>query len=156
MVDHLDIGPDRRGPAIEIGWPEERRHRARRRRGAAARGAVGEQLGVALVQPGDGIAQAVGGEDLAPRAPSLPVDLDQLDGLALEGADVPRSAADPARRHPLTAERERLAERRESLDAYRRVLRPHQGGEPGGPSLPALASAPAMLPRLPPLPHPAR
>ena len=59
--------------------PRQRRDRARRRRGAGARGAVGEELGVALVQPGDGVAEPVGGEDLAAPASSLRVDLDQDD-----------------------------------------------------------------------------
>src|SRR5262249_30887244 len=131
VVDELDVGPNGRGPAIEVGLPEEGRDRARRCRGAVARGALGEQLGVALVEADDGVAKAVGGEDLAPRAASLSVDLDQLDGLALKGADVPRSAAGFARRHPLPGERERVAERRESLDPYRRVLRLHQGVERG-------------------------
>ncbi len=68
--------------------PSMRRDRARRRRGAGARGAVGEELGVALVQPRDGVAQLVGGEDLGPPASPLRVDLDQDDLLALVGADI--------------------------------------------------------------------
>ncbi len=53
-----------RGRAVPHG-----RDRARRRRGAGALGAVGEELGVALVQAGDGVAEPVGGEDLGPPAP---------------------------------------------------------------------------------------
>ena len=64
-------------PAIEVERRTHRRDRARRRRGAGARRALGEELGVALVQAGDGVAQPVGGEDLGPPAPSLRVDLDQ-------------------------------------------------------------------------------
>src|SRR5262249_59134284 len=106
---------------------------------------VGEQLGEALVEAGEGVAQAVGCEDLAPRAPSLPVDLDRLDGLALEGADVPCSAAGPARPHRLAAERERLAERRESLDPDRRVPRLHKREQPGEQSLTAVGSRGGMV-----------
>ena len=70
VVDELDVGRERRGVAIEVRRSQQRRDRARRRRGAGALGAVGEELGVALVQPGDGVAQAVGGEDLGPPASS--------------------------------------------------------------------------------------
>ena len=49
---------------------QQRRDRARRRRGTIALGAVGEELGIALVQPDDGVAESVGGEVLAPPASS--------------------------------------------------------------------------------------
>ena len=64
VVDELDGGRERRGVAIEVERSDHRRDRARRRRGAGALGAVGEQLGVALVEAGDGVAEAVGGEEL--------------------------------------------------------------------------------------------
>ncbi len=79
VVDELDGGRERRRPAIERpavpasprpSAPSPRRGRAPGRR---------EELGVALVQPGDGVAQPVGGEDLAPPASPLRVDLDQND-----------------------------------------------------------------------------
>ncbi len=70
VVDELDVGRERRAVAIEVERSQQRRDRARRRRGAVALGAVGEELGVALVQPGDGVAQPVGGEDLGPPASS--------------------------------------------------------------------------------------
>ena len=60
VIDELDGGRERRGAAIEVERSQHRRDRARRRRGAGALGAVGEQLGVALVQPDDGVAEAVG------------------------------------------------------------------------------------------------
>ena len=50
VVDELDGGRERRGVAIGVERSHDRRDRARRRRGAGARGAVGEELGVALVQ----------------------------------------------------------------------------------------------------------
>ena len=77
VVDDLDGGRERRGAAIEVERSQQRRDRARRRRGAGARGAVGEELGVALVQARDGVAEAVGGEDLGAPAPALRVDLEQ-------------------------------------------------------------------------------
>src|SRR5262249_19104957 len=46
VVPELDIGRERRGIAIEVKRSHHRRDRARRRRGALARGAVGEDLGV--------------------------------------------------------------------------------------------------------------
>src|SRR5262245_53052388 len=98
MVDQPDLGPDRRGPAIEVGWPKERRHRACRRRGAVARGTVGDKLRVALVQPDDGVAQVVRREVLGLPASSLGVDLVQGNCLYLVGADVERPTGKTARR----------------------------------------------------------
>src|SRR5262249_40277231 len=53
VVDELDVGRDRPSPAIEIDGAYQRLERARRRRGARTIGTVGEELGVALVQPDD-------------------------------------------------------------------------------------------------------
>ncbi len=95
VVDDLDVGCDRGGIAIEV----ERRHppdRARRRRRAGARGAVGEELGVALVQAGDGVAQPVGGEALPPSDSSLRVGLGDNDLHHLVGADIELAAGEPA------------------------------------------------------------
>ena len=97
VVDDLDGGCERGGEAIEVDRSQHRRDRARRRRGAGARGAVGEEVGVALVQPDDGVAQPVGGEALDPPASSLRVDLDQSDSLSLVGADIELPAGEPAR-----------------------------------------------------------
>ena len=95
VVDDLDGGCDRGGDAIEV---EPRPpHRPRPCRGAGARGPVGKELGVAFVQPRDGVAQPVDGEDLGPRPSSLGVDLDQSDPLALVGADIETRAGKPAR-----------------------------------------------------------
>ena len=80
------------------------------RRGAGALGAVGEQLGIALVQPGDGVAQVVVGEDLEPLASPLRIDLDQHHVIELVRAGIERSAGGPARRHGQAAERERVAQ----------------------------------------------
>ena len=83
-VDELDVRrePLRRAIGVERSAACVR-DRARRRRGAGALGAFGEQLGVALVEAGDGVAEAVGGEDLGPPASSLGVDLDQDDLLSI-------------------------------------------------------------------------
>src|SRR5262249_1809278 len=50
-VDDLDGRCQRLGEAIELDRAGHRRDRARRRRGTVACGPVGQQLGVALVQP---------------------------------------------------------------------------------------------------------
>ena len=124
--------------AIEVGQRSSghRRDRARRRRGARALGAVGEELGVALVQAGDGVAQPVGGEDLGPPASPLRVDLDQDD--APRSRRRRRRAFPPA--HPLAdidtpAQRERVAEGRERLVPVRRVSGPQQRAPRGERSL---------------------
>ena len=83
-------GIRRERPAV--GRSQQRHDRACRRRGADARGAVGEELGVQLVQAGDGGAQLVDGEKLA-----SPVDLAQNDDLPLVGADVELPAGYTAR-----------------------------------------------------------
>jgi len=97
VVDVLHGGCKRRGPAIEIEPFLESGERAHRRRGADAFWTVGEEVGVALVQPGDGVAQPVLGEDLEPSSLPLRVDLDQNDCLVLVGADIELSAGYPAR-----------------------------------------------------------
>src|SRR5262249_59464650 len=102
------------GMAIGVGWPDARRNRPCRRCGNGPRGAIGQQLGVALVEPDDGVAQMVGGEDLGSPT-SLRVDLRQIDYLDLVGADVELLAGDPACRHPLAEQGERVAEGHERL-----------------------------------------
>src|SRR5262249_28990019 len=75
MVEDLHGRWEGAGPAIELDREaHDRRDQPRGRRGAGAGGAVGEQLDVALVQPRDGVAQAVGGEGLDPPESSVPVD----------------------------------------------------------------------------------
>src|SRR5262249_26974293 len=110
VVDELDGWVERRGEAIEADRPDQRRDRPRRCCGAGARGAVGEQLGVALVEPDDGVAQVIWAEDLAPPVSPLRVDVAQYELLPLVGTDIERPAREPARRHPLAPERERVAE----------------------------------------------
>src|SRR5262249_11443676 len=65
VVDDLDGGFERLGIAIEVERPQRQRHRARDPRDADARGPVGQQLGVTLVEPDDGVTQVVRGEGLA-------------------------------------------------------------------------------------------
>ena len=92
MVDDLDVGGEGRGKALEV----ERRHvggdRARRRRGARACRAVGEQLGVALVQARDGVAQVIVRELLGAPASPVRVDLDQYEVLVRHGPTSKRRA----------------------------------------------------------------
>jgi len=96
VVDAIDIRREYRGHAIDIARPEHRRHRSRRCRRACALGAVGGEVGVALVQSGDGVAQPVLGEDLRPPASPLHVGLDQDDFLVFVGADIELAAGRPA------------------------------------------------------------
>ncbi len=97
VVDDLDGRCGHRGEAIGVERPPDRRDRARRRRRAGARGTVGEELGVALVQADDGVAQAIGREQLGPPATSARVDFVQGELLSLVGADIERPADEPAR-----------------------------------------------------------
>src|SRR5262250_3532539 len=109
VIDELDVVCEQRVAVTEV-EAEERRDQTRRRRGALALGAVGEELGVALVQTRDGVAQAVGSEVFAAPPPSLLVDLEKREDLDLVGADVELLAGCPARRNPLVVERERVTE----------------------------------------------
>ena len=99
VVDERDVGGERRGVAIEVGRRHHGRDRARRRRGAGACRAVGEQLGVAFVQPRDGVAQAILGELLDPPASSLRVDLDHDDLLESYGPTSNFPPANPLDEH---------------------------------------------------------
>src|SRR5215468_7748317 len=103
MVDELEGRGHRGGVAIEVKRSGHRRDRARRRGGAGARRAVGEYLGIALIEPGDGIAQPIAGEDLAPPLPSLRVDLDRTDYFSFKGTEVELLVCYPACRVPHAA-----------------------------------------------------
>ncbi|MGH7339952.1 MAG: hypothetical protein ACREKH_05615, partial [Candidatus Rokuibacteriota bacterium] len=84
MVDGLDVWCERQlHVAHGKHLPREPGDRARRRRAPGARGTFGKQLGKALVQPDQGVAQPIGGEDLEPPAETLRVDLDEKDILPL-------------------------------------------------------------------------
>src|SRR5262249_30475300 len=76
VVDGLDGGGGPGGKALDRGRSGEGRGRSRGRDGAGALGAFGKELGVALVQAYDGVAEMVRGEALVPPAPPLCVDLD--------------------------------------------------------------------------------
>src|SRR5262245_36990744 len=89
--------------------------RSRRPRGTIARGPGGDDFGVAFVEPGDGLAQAVAAEDLGAPASSVRVDFDQHDPLSRVGADVELRAREPTRRKRLPAEREGVTQGREYL-----------------------------------------
>src|SRR5207249_3054316 len=69
VVDVLTVRRDDRVDGVRV-WAPQDRDRARRRRGAGARGAVGEEAGVALVQPDESVGQPVGGEPVRPSAPA--------------------------------------------------------------------------------------
>src|SRR5439155_13797519 len=100
------------------------------------RWAVGKKVGVALVQADDGVAQAVGGEDLVTVVLPARIDLDQEEILDLVRADIERPADEPAPRHRLAAERERVAERGEWLEPVGPALGLEQRAEGGeGPLL---------------------
>jgi hypothetical protein len=97
MVDGLDVGREPRTVAIDVEWPQTRRDRPRRRHGSGARRTFGEELGVPLVQPGNGFTEPVGGEIFAAPASSLRVDLHDSDLLDIECADIELSAGCRAR-----------------------------------------------------------
>src|SRR5262249_10514298 len=78
-----DIGGHRRGLVIEVERSNLRCDRAGGRGDAPPLGAVWEQLGVALVQADDGVAQPVGGEVLGPPAAPGWVDLDESNDLSV-------------------------------------------------------------------------
>src|SRR5262249_61527769 len=103
----------------------EQSYRACRPRGAGARGTFREELGVALVEPGYGVVEMVGGEDLGPPTAPLRVDLVHVDRLHLVGADVERAARETARRQRRAREHERIAERCERLLPGGWVSSPH-------------------------------
>ena len=78
VVNGLDGGSKRHGDVIKAERsPDSAADRTRRHRARRARGAVRKELGVALVQARDGVAQSVGGEHLGPPLSSARVDLDQ-------------------------------------------------------------------------------
>ena len=145
VVNDLDGGCDQRGDAIEVERSLHSHDRLRRCRGAGTRGAVGEEIGVPFVQPRDGVAQPVDGEDLGPRPSSLGVDLDQSDPLALVGADIERRAGKPARGHPQVEQRERIAEGRERLLPPCRISSAQQRAPCGERSLPVVGDAGRMV-----------
>ena len=145
VVDGLDGRCVRGRVAIGVERSQHCRDRARRRRGAGARGAVGEKVGVALIQAGDAVAQPVAGEELGPLHVSLRVDLGQDDFLFLVGADIDRRAGYPARRQREAEERERVAEGRQRLVSEPRVSSPQQGASREEHSLPAVDHAGRML-----------
>ena len=95
-VGYLDVECE---PAHTTHVPRSlyQRHRSRRRRRARALGPVGQQLGVALVQADDGVAQMLGGEALVPPPLPLGVDLEQSDYLSLVGANIERPTGVGAR-----------------------------------------------------------
>jgi hypothetical protein len=97
VVGELDVRRERRGIAIGVRGPEQRRERARRRRGTVARGAVGEELGIPLVQPGERSTQPVGRPLLGPPTSPVRIGFDQNDPFVLVGADVEVSAGDALR-----------------------------------------------------------
>src|SRR5262249_26281033 len=78
-IDGLYVGSVCRGVAIGIEGPGIGWDGARGPRGAGARGPGREDLGVALEQAGDGVAQPVAREAFDPPAPSLHIDLDDVD-----------------------------------------------------------------------------
>src|SRR5262249_47190032 len=78
VIDALDVGCPRRRLTIEIEWADGRRDRSRHRGGAGTRGAVWQEVGIAVVEPDDGIAHAVGGERLPPSPSPVRIDLDQV------------------------------------------------------------------------------
>ena len=55
MVDGFDGRCERPGEAIELDRARHRRDRTCRRRSTVARGTLGQQLGVAFVQPDEGV-----------------------------------------------------------------------------------------------------
>ena len=145
VIGEFDGRPDRPGVASKVVRAHVRRDRARRRRGAGAFGSVGEELGVALVESGDGVAQLVGGEVLGPPASPLRVDLDQMDLLSLVCADIKRPADKPARRRRRAAQRERVAEGCERLVPGVGSRASQQGAPGGKQSLPVPCGAGGVI-----------
>src|SRR5262249_56766476 len=60
VVEELDRGMERAGDAIDVEGVEQRLDGTRRRRGAGARGTVGEEVGMPSIQPGERITQPLG------------------------------------------------------------------------------------------------
>ena len=145
VVDDLDAGCERRGVAIGVPRSQIGRGRTRRSRGAVACGAVGQELGVALVQPRNGIAQSIGGEELAAPASPLRVDLGQGDFFQLHGTDVEVAAGERAERHDPAAQSERVAEGRELFVLDSQVLGPEQRAPGVERSAPVVAQAARMV-----------
>jgi hypothetical protein len=121
VVDHLDLGRER--PAVRVF--AQHSHGASDRRRSLALGAGGQVLGIALVQAHDGIAQVVERKDLAAPQPPLVVHLDEVEDRPLERSDVDVLEAEAARGDPEAPQSERVAERRERLDAEGRMLGRH-------------------------------
>src|SRR5207244_1986759 len=86
VVDVLTVRRDDRVDGVRV-WAPQYRDRARRRRGAGAFRAVGEELGVALVQPGDGVAKPLGREYLDPPATALLVGEQSGERVEVSGDD---------------------------------------------------------------------
>ena len=106
-----------RPPSRSIG-PSHAATRARRRRGARARRPFGQQLGVALVEADDRVAEAVGGEDLdCGRSARARRPRSSVSSSTLVRADVERRVclAHPSIESDVPVEGQRVAERRERL-----------------------------------------
>src|SRR5262249_17944972 len=129
-------------------WADGRRDRSRHRGGAGTRGAVWQEVGIAVVEPDDGIAHAVGGERLPPSPSPVRIDLDQVQLLSLVGADVERPAGEPARGRPQAAQRERRAERGERLLPERWISSFEEGAPGDEQPLPIVGDAGRMLEEL--------
>src|SRR5262249_8156649 len=98
------------------------RDRLGRGRRSIAVGALGEKLGVAFVQPRDGVAQLAGSEHLVPPESASRLDLEQGDELSLVHTDVERRTGEPAGRRWVMAQREGVSEDGQWLMPTRRVL----------------------------------
>src|SRR5437867_2364979 len=85
VLCELDIGGQGGSAGLLVERGQHRRNRACRCRDAGALRAVGEEVGVALVQAGDRLAQPLGGEDLGSPASPMWIDLDQNDLVELVG-----------------------------------------------------------------------
>ena len=132
VIDRLEVGGEHGRPAIEIALrPHLRSHRACRRRRALTLRALGQQLGVALVEAGNRIAEAVGREHLCVPAETALVDLEELDPLVLVGADVVATAGGPGRAVAAPYQKKGLAERCERLDLVVRITRLQQALDGG-------------------------
>src|SRR5262249_51419699 len=151
VVDDFDGRSERGGVAIWIEPAQHRSDRARRRCGAGTLGAVGEQLGVPLVESHDGLGQAVDGEALGTPAETLFVDLVQGDEPDLVVADVELSAGRSAGADPLAEQSERLTEGRQLLASVREVPSPGERSAPHvAQFLPAVRGASRMIDDLDP------
>ena len=126
MIRKRDVGSQDGGQAIEVEAAEHRPHQRQRPRHLIPGRTLRQRLGIALVQAGDGVAEAIGGEGLLPADQPTRVGLEDAERFALVLSDVEPTSCGSGRAHPAREEHQRIAERGERPVGVLRIARSQQ------------------------------